>query len=637
MGVKGHPLHLALLVGAVLLCAPPVEAQPGVQTLTREDFARAGITRLSDLFDLAAHWSGVSTEGYHWDATPIGVGQPESWMLFVDSVPVDVRALGRQSINQLPISLTEICRVDFHAVPEVIGGIAAFSGAVHIHTCEAVRGIRVRGIAGFGNETGDPGPWRYTAFAVPNVDRTGPTVQGSILAAGARGHARIQARIDEHHATDPRIRQRVHTLYRGEKDARIQHRSGRFDVGWHQQRLVVAATHSEDLVYSDILGLEAPVNHSLSYGQLSGQVRPVRYFLKVSRNQILTRPNPEDLDVDFTHSTASGLASTTFSVGESQLNLGLQSDLSLSRFQANPNTRRVWRSRAFGQITMPWPASGRSSVFATARMDDRAPGYGAIGTIAIDNPRLHLTIAWSQRSQAARQDLAYWLRQGYRPGPSISLATNRPRTKFWSVDLAWQIRSRRTDLTIRTGVRRLLNLHHLSVDNRYDAATTRTLTQTSADYVSGLIGHVASSLRIKFSEEFRTAMNAIIAHPLTSHSGYQTHWKDRVRVHATADYAPNPRFTLHLRMYVRGSSYWAAYEEAARDGPEFYTDMLPTAVYADLAVQKLLWRDHLSISATLRNLLDHPVLMHPAGGRTRLSVHMRMAYRFTTSRRSGID
>ena len=327
LGMIATCLKLVLLIVALHWHIPAGMAQSGVHTVTHDDIVRSGITRLSDLFALAGGWAVTSIDGYHWDAAPIGVDQPDSWQLFVDSIPLDVRAIDRHRLNLLPINVSEICRVEFHSRPVVIGGMAALRGAINIHTCKPIHNLAVKGAAAVANEAGDPGPWRYTPEAVPNVDRSGPTMQVSVAWANAKTALRIQAGADEHHATDPRIRTRVHTLYRGEKDARILLRNAQLEITRTRHRLKVAAAQSQDFLYSTLVGLDVPIDHDVRYFQLSGGWRPLKYFLIASQNDISTRANPKNANVDLKQFTLNGRLLASSPLNIRHLSIGLSGRL----------------------------------------------------------------------------------------------------------------------------------------------------------------------------------------------------------------------------------------------------------------------------------------------------------------------
>ncbi len=318
-----------------LLLALPlsVAAQPDVQVFTAEDLAQAGVIRLSDIFALADGWTANSTAGYSWDAAVAGTAPfaPVGWKVFLDESQVDLRLLDGQNINSLAISVTEVCRVEIHSKPTFAAGVFAAAGAIHFHTCEPAPGVSVGISAGAGSQTGDPGPFKYTPLGGPNIDRSGPVLQGAAAASSGAWSLKLQGRADEHHATDERIRTRVHTLYVGEKDARIFHTSGRAELartgGRTRHRIYASAARSEDLTYYRALALELPADHHVLAAGISGNtpVGPamqLHYQMRAERSDLATRPNPDSLDMDRRHEKLRTYASLRSESGTTSAEIG---------------------------------------------------------------------------------------------------------------------------------------------------------------------------------------------------------------------------------------------------------------------------------------------------------------------------
>lgn len=627
LGVMAERLKWGAVIAAVLCGAPMVVAQPAMQSISAREIAQSGVTRFSDLFSLARSWGSASTDGYHWEIAPIGAGQAEAWKLFVDHLPVDVKAVGRHRLNFLPLNVTEICEVRFYSRPTIIGGTAVASGAVHILTCNPGQGWTAQGLVAATNETGDPGPWRYTPRAGPNVDRSGPTLQAGVAKATSQSFIRIQAGTDEHHVTDPRIRTRVHTLYRGEKDARIQLRFARLDARLKRHRLAIALSRSRDLLYSILFGLEAPVDHDIQHIRLSGSANPVKYSVQASRNRISTRTNPENFNVDFDHGIASGQVRLVPAFGNPNLSLGLRGTLTHAGFQPGVPVRTFFQGRVFGEWAPHSSSLLNPMLYSAIRLDGNVPGFTAMATGTLDTPRIDLTLVVSNRAHAATKDFAYWLRQGYHPGMPVGFAENRPRTTLLSADMSWQNKGEQLDLHFTAGLRHHRDLQLLSSSVRFDTVSTSLLSSGQVNYFSGQVGHLAAQMQADIFNHVETVIHAAVAVPFNAHSEYSSLWKHRMLLHATANYSPHRRLSLQMRLRLRGASHWSAYENAARDGPAHYSDYLAPGVFVDLTIRKRLWQDHLDLSATLRNLLDHDHLHHPAGGRSRLSFHLRLAWR----------
>ncbi len=104
----------------------------------------------------------------------------------------------------------------------------------------------------------------------------------------------------------------------------------------------------------------------------------------------------------------------------------------------------------------------------------------------------------------------------------------------------------------------------------------------------------------------------------------------RVQIGGQENYHPNDRFSLNMRLRYVGATTWPEFEDAAAGNPDFYAMRLPGTVYLHLTVQKRFWGERLRLSATMRNVLDHPHLAHPAGARTHALFQIAMRFAIQT-------
>ncbi len=634
----------------VLVLAPPAAiAQYDVQTLTAEDLVQAGVTRLGDIFALADGWTASSTAGYSWDASLAGSAPFDvpTWKLFLDGSPVDLRVLGGQDINTLPVSVSEICIVEFYTQPTILSGIFAASGAIDIHSCRPAPGISASVLAGAGSETGDPGPFKYTELGGPNVDRSGPILQGALAASNSSWHLRLQGRVDEHHATDERIRMRVHTLYDGEKDARIFHTSARAELGrWGRRarhRLTAGAARFEDLTYYEPLALEVPANHEYLRAGATGSylfqnAAELRYRLNVEHSELATRPNPADVNLDWRQETlrlytavrrTSGRWRSEFGLGGRQMRVGHLDVpprfVAASHGDVTLNIRPRAAARGMARIERGGPELAYA-VSAELRLP-----AGAFQTI-----RLAVTLA--QQVAAFERPLSYWITQGYDAARFDSAHISQPPVlRSASLDASWEFRyTDQVRLALAGAIRRYRNLATAVYDARYNALTTGLDVSPGIREAWGHLARLAAELDFRPHESIA----------LEAYGAYIYSWsQDALFLHAsrrhptylaaiTARFRPNARFSLFARLRYRGATDWPTYRHAAREAPAFYASALPIATILDLTVQKRFWRHHMRMGASLRNLLDRTYLTHPAGGRARLAVHF-FAHFFVGRDRSG--
>ena len=609
-----------MVLWVMLLWSVPSLGQTApAQVITGEDLARAGIYRLSDLFALALHWQGASTEGYHIDTAPVGISVPPAdWMLVVDGQVVDLRTLGRTSLNALPVSMTEVCTVVLHSMPTSFDGVVAPGGAVAVQTCPVQPGVSVRGSMAVGNETGDPGPFQYTELGLANVDRTGPTANASASYVRAQWHVRAHAKLDEHHATDPRIRSRVHSLYRGEKDARILHRSLGADARYRQHTFAAASSRTEDLLYVEHLGREAPANYRFSYFQAVLRRRQMQLRLNLTRTDWFLRPNPDAVHADFGQVALRGNLRYSLSP---QMELGARTQVLRTRL---PWDQVLALNRVFARTALRPLVGIDANAQLGISIDGGALGYEFLADAS--RGKASAILVRRNRSTAAVHGLNYWLASGFAPGGRPALIPDGiGRRRLTSLDLART--GARTELAL--GYRHMIGPVR-SMRARYDVRTTGLDAWSAVETVSGHVLRAAAEWRQSYGNGVGVGAGAVHAVPLSMHRAFRDTWHHRTRVFVRIDFAPNPRFSAQALIRYRGASDWYAYEAAAAAAPELYALRVPRGILADLTFSKRLWDEHLRLSASLRNLLDHPGLTHPAGGRTRLTFSMGILYEFAT-------
>ncbi len=604
----------------------------GQQIVSQKEIIRAGITRIGDLVRLADGWTASSTEGFTWDVSP--VSQLSTWLLFVNDVQVDLRVLGRQDLNMLPIPITELCQLEFHSQPTVIGGVVAPSGAIHLRTCTPRDGLTIRGVFEAGSTTGDPGPYTYVQESAVNTDRTGPVAHAAVMYGRSGQYLRVTGQTDEHHSTHPIIRERVRTLYVGEKDARIHHRAlgGEAFSGrrWGHLRAWITAAQMEDLRFFEHLGLEVPANHNLLLGHLFGKVEPwaADFSVGIQRTFLTTRRNPLSVDASWRQYALRGLLQKRFG---HLTTVGLQSTvlrtwgIGMTAHQWSYHLSPFLHLQSTPRSVVDLSGNLRGS-FANGTL-----GWQALGSAHHRRSNFKLTLLWVYQAPAATQGSEYWASLGYRPVAEVHSPILPTRRGVISADLTWQT-GRSVRLLLSTGIRRHTSqvLNHYSL--QYDPLTTG-LQSTPRGGIpsSGTIFTVGGQISAKVSEafSFSTSGHRIFI-AAASFPDYKDVWPVRSMAMARADFTPNPRFSVYGAVRYRGASTWPAYFGAASTAPSLFNTTLPGVVSSDITIQKRFWGERISFSASLRNLFSGPYRTHPAGAPSRLTYLFRLQYAFRT-------
>ncbi|MGE5100345.1 MAG: hypothetical protein ACM3SX_10205 [Deltaproteobacteria bacterium] len=167
----------------------PRDASLSAQTVVirRVDIERAGWNRVSEILDGAVGWARISVDAFSFAASPdhlpaAGESAPSmpEWIVVVNGQRVPTTLLGAHLLELLPISVGQIDSVVFTRGPSIYDGAPVARGVMSIFSRRPRHGVNGELTYQHGDESGDPGPYRYTDLASPNLEKIGPFAHGDI-------------------------------------------------------------------------------------------------------------------------------------------------------------------------------------------------------------------------------------------------------------------------------------------------------------------------------------------------------------------------------------------------------------------------------------------------------------------------
>ena len=200
---------------ALLLFATPLTAQRSDRrTIDREAIARAGWHRLGDIASALPPGSSASVEGFNHElrGSRVGffqtTGVTASWVVRLDGQLVPMQVAGVWILDAIPVAITQLDSIVIAEGPQLGDGRPALLGTIDLYT-RRVRSVSLVADYQHGDETGDPGPYRYTSRTTPNVEKLGPFASGAIAAGNSIGAVDVAARYASLNITDQRIFSRI--------------------------------------------------------------------------------------------------------------------------------------------------------------------------------------------------------------------------------------------------------------------------------------------------------------------------------------------------------------------------------------------------------------------------------------------
>ena len=206
---------------ALLLFATPLSAQRSDRrVLDREAIARAGWHRLGDIASALPPGSSASVEGFNHElrGSRVGffqtTGVTASWVVRLDGQLVPMQVAGVWILDEIPVAITQLDSIVIAEGPQLSDGRPALLGTIDLYT-RRVRSVSFVADYQHGDETGDPGPYRYTSRATPNVEKLGPFASGAVAVGNSIAAIDVAARYSSLNITDQRVFSRIGPAFPG--------------------------------------------------------------------------------------------------------------------------------------------------------------------------------------------------------------------------------------------------------------------------------------------------------------------------------------------------------------------------------------------------------------------------------------
>lgn len=602
------------------------------------------------------------TDGYSLRLAGDGLSGPlgSPPAITVDGMAMPFEFLDRIQFGALPVSALDIDSMMWSPGTRSVAGLPPTAGVLSISTV-VPEGTSFRGSVVLVNDTGDPGPDQYRSGG-RNVDRSGP--RASLRASRNEGPWFVEAAfdMDEHHMTDERIARRIRSVFDKPVPPVIRvfhpHARARYESGAHLVDVRAGRMTSDDFLFMDPIAREWPNRQTWTY--LTGRSRwKIDPSWTAETNVVLRRARIESRDVgvrglfplSFGLGSAHALLRRQYETGSTVLAAGVRSESALqdARFD------RVVETRAFAELGYDRRLSGSTSIALDARvahpvdtaLDPGAASSRGAVTVRRDVHAATVSAGASVTSEARPplSSMSELVAAGFNFGTlSSPFEPSDRRTRARHTDLfvyladgGPQARATRSgvvpwiDLRLRQS--QGLTLPESRIGLLPDLIRFTTLDR---EYTAGAYGRtwlVSGGLRIGSSVGKRQAagssrgalfrLNARIRGVL---SGSET-FRNRVsglpayEVHAELRWSGTGRFGAGLTTRFEGPRTWRMYVNRQ-------LSERPVQTRVDASVWKRLGGDSTLLTFGIRNLLDTPYRVHPAGIDEQLSVRAGMTVSF---------
>ncbi len=618
---------------------PSARAQPGEGTvLSGATIRTAGAVRLSDVWWLLPGVRIRTLDGFSVDAQPAPghAGGSLPVEVRVDGVPVLNVGFGALNLNELPLPLERIEEARYFAEGNdgYRGPVLDFVSRRH-HRPAGAAAISLQ------NETGDPGPYRYTEEAPPNIDGQGP--DGALLADFPLKRSILSADAVAilHHATDEDLLLRNAEVYYGPGVPVISLRNvvfagkiGLSGRGRKRFNAALSANQVRDFRFAEPFGHELPIlTRSASFsawrtperGRLSG-------WITGSYGWTEERTNGLSFPIDLEQHAVSGLLRRRLRIARSRSEMGIRGSWRRAQAPAmglDP-TGEVEVS-AYGSTVISLSERTRIRADFSAATDGKwlAPyARASIGVGRAVGTEVWLTVDGGLLLPEAENTYVSWYRAGLRPGTAAvpTLVRQRPQSTAGgrlTLSRSFTMINLQGEAFIRTTGNALLVDREVQYEAVLPQITRQVFAHAGGTEVGGSFGaHVARRrAELMVSADSRRIVQGDPLFKAESREIPATAVRARLSIPVADPFVVQAQFA-HF-----SSSFWDEYADAAASPAERTAARVPAVTRADLTFSLQFLQGHATAMLSFENFLNSTARYHPIGGRFDRAARLRLTIR----------
>ncbi len=657
-GVSGVKQVLLLMLAGLSLTSRvggsnPADTLLERRVITAKMIRHAGLTRVGDLLLLIDDWNINTTDGFTWKASPNGLSafQRQNWVVMLDGQRIDPKVFDVINLNMAPVALHQIDYVEVIGLPQVHAGEFADRGLIHIRTIKPKPGISIMGDLVLGNETGDSGPYRFTEFATPNVDRIANDGFLTVDVGARFWYARAYLLVQQHPFTDPAMFGRISktlTIYPGLHQSIVPgFKMGAEALGGTHQFLISYPFSLKYFLFLKPIGREIPVYNYLPHVGINGSFPAsekvdITYRLSYAVNELDRYPNTLDFDFDWeshylnanieSNSNSAGF-NTRFGIGYEQRTLNTGYALSEASYDIG---------KIYGELTHRFTDSIQQNTCAMILFSGGRTAFKAATSNywkMNDQHTLGTSLSFSQRLIEEDNSLWYWSERGY----DILRANDVDYTIFGNINKSQQFTG---DLTWKTTVNdnftiETIGSYRLFSDLYLERQSLQFNPQDYSFYspiqiYGGKKGQVIGG-KIAVNHRFIPQLSHQLSYSYWTEIAGDDVFKDvwaSIPKHKACyrlTYTPVESFAIWAMVSYRSATSWSDYLNV--DGQIYEVAPQVTVTYAstvkgvaifDLQIQKWFWHGRLIGDLLFRNVWNQDYRYHPIGASFDLSMFIKV-------------
>jgi len=617
------------------------------EIITRDDIQQAGLLRLSDIFLLIDDWDCTTIDGITYQASPLGLNsyQHQDWKIFLNRIPIDIDIFGVKALDRIPVDLSQISLIRIYTEPMIYAGQKTTGGVINIYTKSFKPGFKANFRTGFGNETGDPGPYFYTDQSSPNIDKLGNIIAGGISNYKDSSYIGISYKREIGYPTDQAMFNRNNAIaggyYPRQKLEAVCLEQARYYSDFFISN-IFGISDFEDFYYLRQYGGEIPVKSRLVYFGSTGCIkysygRLIRYRFSYSANKPDYRNNSLNLDLNWKQETVRANIEADIGKGRATGIIGLW----LNHFAVHsyylPGENHITEATAYSALNFWFFKNLESNLGLIINFRKNESGFLARYKTLYrfsKNKLLSFVLSYDKTLPEESKSIWYWQKQGYsfleENGVFYNITGNlKSSNKFTAKVTFGHGIPKRHELEIYAYFRSFSNIYcegQFLVSDQYYSAPNNLIVNTDC---SGQIVGVAVKEKIKLPNKIRIDFFVRYQQSLNNETLFEETWSSvpKFRLSTTIYWNQLENYSFSSRIRYQGKTKWVDYDNTdnAINGIHNVIGVDPF-VSIDLTAQKYFNNRKIRTSFSIRNLLNNKIKYHPIGAQFDLSYFAQIEF-----------
>ncbi|MEB2353574.1 MAG: hypothetical protein OZ915_00190 [Ignavibacteriales bacterium] len=625
--------------------------------LKRTDLKLFPILRLSDIYSILPQIDLYTLDGYHHTSLRNNLFEqtPADITILINGVNTDFGFLDKVNLSQLPLDPNSIDSIVIKYYPVNYSGNYSAGVLIDFITKELPEDISFSLSYSTGNETGDPGPYRYTKYFSKNVDQFGPNTSFN-SSYGNNNFGLSLNFIDQvSPATDEAILMRTPNFIFQNYQVRYSGLSvnSYFKNNKSLHSLFTAFSKTGQPLIGYVYGADIYFDDNLST-EIPYQSQDI-YF--VSGNKILL--NDDDIisiDLNFKHSSAeqsklsndynfkfdnlliNSKAGFKSSVGVINYFAGLSFEYQNLDSKSDGINHRRNITSFFASFDFRTSKKLKHTIDFNLRKEKRTSAFfsNITSLFEIDNQNLFMFSA-SLGNMYNRESLSGHLKNtgqfSFNSDTIVSYHKAHNKLSYlFNFDYNYKQNNTRINSGITcfddNGLNYILNDFNYNDQDRIIENNSQKLFADIGGSRCGFyfgIGH-------RFLKEFEGRFYYRYEFNLTGDEIYKMLMK-RIPAHKVfylLTYQPAEDLYGSIAFTYLSSSEWIEYRDIGVALNDLYKSKLSQKFLIDFSITKNLWKEKIKVSAAIKNLLNNRIQYHPIGGTFDLTFYLKVEVNFNS-------